>query len=44
MEINGKIYETVCSRKDSIVKCGKIIITKFDENSSSSKCEPDSLI
>ena len=41
MEINGKIYGTVCSRKGSIVECGKIIITKFDENSSGSKCEPD---
>jgi len=27
-----------------LVECGKITITKFDENSSSSKRKPDSLI
>jgi len=44
MKVDGKIHGTICGRGDSIVECGKITITKFNENSSSSKCELDSLI
>ena len=44
MEVDGKIYEAVYDKRSSIDECGKITITKFDENSSGSKCEPDSLI
>jgi len=44
MEIDGKICGAICDRGGSIVECSKITITKFDENSSSSKREPDSLI
>ena len=40
-KVNGKIHRTVCSRGGSIVECSKIMITKFDENSFSSKCELD---
>jgi len=43
-EVNEKICGAICNRGGSIVKCGKITITKFNENSSGSKCEPDSLI
>ena len=43
-EVDGKICEAICNRGDSIIKCGKITITKFNENSSGSKCELDSLI
>ena len=38
-EINGKIYGAICNRESSIIECSKITITKFDENSSGSKCE-----
>ena len=44
MEVDRKIYRAVCNRGDSIVECSKITITKFNENSSGSKCEPDSSI
>ena len=44
MEIDGKICEAICNRGGSIVECGKITITKFNENLSGSKCELDSLI
>ena len=37
-------YGTICDRRSSIDEYSKITITKFDENSSSSKYEPDSLI
>ena len=43
-EVNGKIYGAICNREGSIDKCSKIIITKFNENSSGSKYELDSLI
>ena len=39
MKVSRKIYGAVCSRRSSIIKCSKITITKFDENSSSSKCK-----
>jgi len=38
------ICGAICNRRGSIVECGKITITKFDEDSSSSKCKLDSLI
>jgi len=44
MEVDKKICEAICDRESSIVKCSKITITKFNENSSGSKCEPDSSI
>ena len=44
MEVDGKICGAICNRGGSIVECSKITITKFDENSSGSKCEPNSLI
>ena len=44
MEVDGKICEAVYDKRSNIDECSKITITKFDENSSSSKCEPDSLI
>ena len=40
IEVCGTIY----NRRSSIIECGKIAITKFDENSSGSKCKPDSSI
>ena len=43
-EVDEKIYGAICNRGGSIVECGKITITKFNENSSGSKCEPDSSI
>jgi len=39
-----KVYRAVCDRGGNIIECGKITITKFNENSSSSKCKLDSLI
>ena len=44
MEVDRKIYGAVRDRGDNIVECSKITITKFNENSSGSKCEPDSSI
>ena len=44
MKVDGKICGTIYGREGSIVECSKIMITKFDENSSSSECELDSLI
>jgi len=44
MEVDGKICGAVYDRGGSIVEWGKIMITKFDENSSGSKCKLDSLI
>jgi len=45
---NKKVDRTVCgaiyNRRGSIVEYGKITITKFNENSSSSKCKPDSTV
>ena len=38
------ICETIYNRRGSIIECGKIMITKFDENSSSSQCELDSSV
>ena len=43
-KVDGKICGTIYDRGGSIVECGKITITKFDENSSGSECEPDSSI
>ena len=44
MEVDRKICGAICNKGDSIIECGKIMITKFNENSSGSKREPDSLI
>ena len=44
MEVDGKICGAICDREGSIIKCSKIMIIKFNENSSSSKCDPDSSI
>ena len=44
MEVDRKICGAVCDRRGNIVKCSKIMITKFNENSSGSKCELDSSI
>ena len=44
MEVDGKICGAICNRGGSIIKCSKIMITKFDESSSNSKCKPDSSI
>ena len=44
MQVDGKIYEAIHNRGSSIIKCGKATITKFDKNSSGSKCEPDSTV
>jgi len=44
MKVDRKICGDVCNRGGSIVECSKIIITKFNENSSSSKCKLDSSI
>ena len=43
-EIDGKICGAICDRGGSIVECGKIMITKFNENPSGSKRKPDSEI
>ena len=43
-EVDRKICGAVYDRGGSINECSKITITKFDENSSGSKCEPDSSI
>jgi len=44
MKVDKKICGAICDRESSIIECGKITITKFDENLSGSKCEPDSSI
>jgi len=44
MKVDGKICGTVYGKEGSIVECSKITITKFDENSSGSECELNSLI
>ena len=44
IEVDGKIHEIICGKEGSIIECGKITITKFNENSSSSKYKPDSSI
>jgi len=44
MEADGEIYWAICNREGSINECGEIAITVFNENSSSSQCEPDSAI
>ena len=38
------ICEAICDRGGSIIECSKITITKFDENSFSSKYKPGSSI
>ena len=44
MKVDRKIYVAVCHRGSSIIKCGEIMITVFNENSSGSQCEPDSVV
>ena len=44
MKIDGKICWAVCNRGGSINECGKITITKFDENTSGSQCKLDSTV
>ena len=44
MQVDRKICGAICNKGDSIIECSKIMITKFNENSSSSKCKLDSLI
>ena len=44
MEVDRKICGAIYDRGGSIIECSKITITKFNENSSSSKFELDSLI
>ena len=39
-----KICRAIYDRGGSIVECSKVMITKFNENSSNSKCEPDSMV
>ncbi len=43
-KLNGEICRALRDRGGSIVECGKVAITKFDENLSSGKREPDSEI
>ena len=44
MKIDRKICGAICDREGSIIECGKITVTKFNENSSGSKCELNSSI
>jgi len=44
MQVDGKIYRVIHDRESSIIECSKATITKFDENSSGSKYEPDSMV
>jgi len=43
-KVDRKICGAIYDKGGSIVKCGKITITKFDENSSGSKYKLDSLM
>ena len=44
MQVDGKIYGAIHDRGSSIIECSRAMITKFDENSSGSKYEPDSMV
>ena len=44
MKINREICWAICNRGGSINECGKIMITKFDENTSGSQRKPDSMV
>ena len=41
-KVNGEVCWTVCDRRGSIIECSEIAFAKFDEDSSGSKCKPDS--
>jgi len=43
-KVDGEIYGTIYDRRSGIIECGEIAIAKFDEDTSSSKCKPDSEI
>ena len=43
-EVDRKIYGAICDRGSGINEHGKIMTTKFNENSSGSKHKPDSMI
>ena len=44
MQVDRKICGAIYDRGSSIIECSKATITKFDKNSSGSKCEPDSIV
>ena len=37
-KVDGEICGTICDRRSGIVECGEVMIAKFDEDSSGSKC------
>ena len=43
-KVDEEICGTICDRRSSIVECGEVVIVKFDEDTSGSKCKPDSEI
>ena len=43
-EIDREVYWTVCNRRGSIIECSKTVVTKFNENTSGSKCKLDSTV
>jgi len=43
-EIDREVCGAICDRRSSINKCGGIVITIVNEDSSGSQCEQDSAI
>ena len=43
-KISGVICRSICHGGGSIYQCGQITTAKFDENSSSSECQPNNMI
>ena len=44
VQVGREICRTIQNRRNSIIKCSEVVVTKLNENSSGSQCELDSMV